>query len=149
MSVFSFWQRWLLTVCLIVIAFGMGMALLNRTMLFSVFDRQVNPAFWVADPPPGVDEFQGWAYGVLGATMAGWGVLLAFVIRYPFRHRQRWAWNATASCLAMWYLTDTFLSLRFDVTFNALFNTAFLILAALPLLFTRGEFLPSPLEPKK
>ena len=95
MSRFLFWQRWLFVFSLIVIVFGLCMALLNRTPLFDVFDKQVNPVFWGRGLllPPGVGAFQGWSYGVLGATMAGWGVFLAFVTCYPFRNRERWAWQ--------------------------------------------------------
>ncbi|MEW5828497.1 MAG: hypothetical protein AB1846_06360 [Chloroflexota bacterium] len=141
MNRFSFWQRWLFTFSLIVVAFGMGMALLNRTSLFAFFDSQVNPAFWGANPlPAGANEFIGWVYGVLGATMAGWGAVLAFIARVPFRSRERWAWNAVALGLSLWYLTDTAISLYFGVVFNAAFNTLVFILAVLPLIFTRREF---------
>ena len=141
MKQFSFWQRWLFVFSLIVIVFGLGMALLNRTLLFTIFDSQVNPAFWRTDSlPDGVDPFQGWIYGVLGATMAGWGVFLAFLARYPFRNRERWAWNALLLGLSLWYVTDTLISLYFGVVFNAVFNTGIFVLAILPLLFTRREF---------
>jgi len=141
-SRFLFWQRWLFIFSLLVIVFGLGMALLNRTPLFALFDRQVNPVFWGRDLllSPGVDAFQGWSYGVWGATMAGWGVFLAFVTRYPFRNRERWAWQCLALGLSLWYVTDTAISLSCGVVFNALFNTGILIMAALPLFFTRREF---------
>ena len=65
------------------------MAIFNRTPLFAFFDSQVNPAFWGNTPMlPEVNGFQGWIYGVLGATMAGWGTILAFIIRYPFLARR-------------------------------------------------------------
>ena len=141
MKQFSFWQCWLFVFSVIVIVFGLGMALLNRTPLFTIFDSQVNPAFWRTDSlPAGVGPFQGWIYGVLGATMAGWGVFLAFIGRYPFRNRERWAWNALTLGLSLWYLTDTAISLYFGVVFNAIFNTVIFILAILPLFFTRQEF---------
>ena len=141
MSSFSFWQRWLFGFSVIVIIFGMGMALLNRTPLFAIFDSQVNPAFWKTNSLSlEVDAFQGWAYGVMGATMAGWGVFLAFIVRYPLNHKERWAWNAFMLGLSLWYLTDTAISLYFGVVFNAIFNTVIFILALLPLLFTRQEF---------
>jgi len=147
MKSFSFWQRWLFAFSLIVIVFGLGMALLNRTPLFAIFDGQVNPVFWRADSlPAGVNPFQGWIYGVLGATMAGWGVFLAFIARYPFRNRERWAWNALLMGLSLWYLTDTAISFYFGVVFNAIFNTVIFILAILPLFFTRREFLQPSLE---
>ncbi len=141
MSTFTFWQRWLFVFSLIVIIFGMGIALLNRTALFAVFNSQVDPVFWGAvSLPAGVNEFQGWTYGVLGATMAGWGIFLAFIARYPFRNRERWAWNALLLGLSLWYVTDTTISLYFSVVFNAIFNTVIFILALLPLLFTRQDF---------
>ena len=144
MKPFSFWQRWLFIFSLVVAIFGLGIATLNRTPLFAIFDSQVNPAFWGTDSlPAGVDPFQGWIYGVLGATMAGWGVFLAFVARYSFRNRERWAWNALLMGLSLWYLTDTSISLCFGVVFNAIFNTVIFILAMLPLVFTRQEFLSS------
>ena len=147
MKRFLFWQRWLFVFSLVVIAFGLGMALLNRTSLFAVFDSQVNPVFWGVNPlPPGANEFQGWAYGVLGATMAGWGVILAFIAERPFRNRERWAWNTLLLGLSLWYLTDTSISLYFGVVFNAVFNTVIFILAVLPLIFTRREFLQPSLE---
>jgi hypothetical protein len=147
MKTFTFYQRWLFVFSLVVVIFGLGMATLNRTTLFSVFDGQVNPVFWGAKPlPPGVDEFQGWVYGVLGATMAGWGVFLAFIVQHPFGNRERWAWNALAAGLTLWYLTDTAISLYFGVIFNALFNTLIFILAAWPLALTRREFLHPSLE---
>jgi hypothetical protein len=40
----------------------------------------------------------------------------------------------------VWYLPDTGLSLYFGVTFNAVVNTIFLAIIALPLIFTRREF---------
>jgi hypothetical protein len=141
MKQFLFWQRWLFVFSLLVVVFGLGMALLNRTSLFSIFDSQVNPVFWDGNPlASGVEGFQGWIYGVLGATMAGWGVFLVFLARYPFRARERWAWSALALGLSLWYGTDTVISLYFGVIFNALFNTLVFILAVLPLIFTRREF---------
>jgi hypothetical protein len=124
-----FWQRWLFIFSLIVVLFGLGMATFNRTPLFAVFDSQVNPIFWGGNPlPSGANEFLGWIYGVLGATMAGWGIFLAFIARYPFQKRERWSWNAFLIGLSLWYVTDTAISLYFGVTFNAIFITAIFIL---------------------
>jgi len=138
---FNFWQLWLSVFSWIVVIFGVGMALLNRTPLFALFDAQVNPAFWGPGAVPvGVDGFQGWIYGVLGAAMAGWGVFLVFMARYPFQRRERWAWNCILWGLLLWYVLDTGISFYSGVLFNAFFNTAILILGLLPLYFTRRGF---------
>jgi hypothetical protein len=141
MKNFLFWQRWLFVFSLVVVIFGLGMALLNRTPFFALFHSQVNPIFWRTNPlPVGVDSFQGWIYGVLGATMAGWGVFLAFIVRYPLLNRERWDWNALTLGLSLWYLTDTAISLYFGEVFNGLFNTVIFIFALFPLLFKHQEF---------
>ncbi len=142
MSSFTFWQRWLFILGLIIVVFGLGMATLNSTSLFDLLNRQVDPIFWGAQPlPREALAFRGWTYGVLGATMAGWGVFIAFLAQSPFRRRERWAWNCITLGILVWYLPDTAISFASGVAFNAALNTGLLMLVALPLLFTRKEFL--------
>jgi hypothetical protein len=141
MRPFTFWQRWLLVLSVVIVAFGLGMAVLNGTPLFDLLNHQVDPVFWDNQPLPAEAlAFRGWAYGVLGATMAGWGVFFVFLTQVPFRRKERWAWNCLALGLLVWYVPDTILSLASGVTFNAVFNTVLLVLVALPLFFTRKEF---------
>ena len=76
---------------------------------------------------------------MLGATVAGWGVFMAFIAHYPFRRRERWAWWCLVTGLLVWYLPDTALSLVY-APFNAAFNSLLLVNFGLPLLFTRHDF---------
>jgi hypothetical protein len=141
MSKFSFWQRWLFAVGLIVTAFGLVMAFLNGTAVFDLFNDQIDPVFWGAGAiPEAATRFRQWVYGAWGATVAGWGVFIVFIARYPFRARERWAWSCLAVGLLVWYLVDTGISLYFEVYFNAAFNTLLLGLVALPLAGTRKHF---------
>jgi hypothetical protein len=142
MGSFSFWQRWLFVVALVLVAFGIALALFSQTTVFDVlFNHQINPAFWrTQDTPAFVAAFQGWVYGVLGATVSGWGIFLAFIARYPFRNQERWSWNCMAVGMTVWYVVDTFLSLRFGVVFNATFNTIVLAAVIAPLFATRKAF---------
>jgi len=137
-SVFFFWQSWLVGVGVLVTVFGLFMALLNNTPLFALFNHQIDPLFWEARaiPTPGL-AFRSWVYGVWGATVVGWGILVIFIALYPFKQRERWAWNALLVAVGAWYLLDTGISLYFGVTFNAIFNTLLLALAGLPLFMTR------------
>ena len=138
MNTFLFWQRWLFAVGLIIVVFGILMALFSGTALFALFDSQVNPVFWNGgDLPLGVQAFQRWIYGVLGATMAGWGVFLAYVAYYPFKGQEKWAWNCVLFGMLLWFVSDTFISWQSGVYFNVLFNTLVFVLALLPLVFTR------------
>ena len=139
---FSFWQKWLYTVAIIVIVFGLALAFLNQTALFdTLFNNQINPVFWSASQvDTNTSAFQGWNYGVLGSTVAGWGVLIAFIAYYPFKRKEKWAWNSLAVGVGLWFVVDTAISLYSRVYFNALFNTMLLLLLALPLIFTRRSF---------
>jgi hypothetical protein len=138
---FSLWQRWLFVVGLIMSAFGVLLALFNATPLFALFDRQINPVFWgTVDIPGEARDFQKWVYGVLGATLAGWGVFLAFIAHHPFKQKEKWAWNCILAGLLVWFIIDTTISLNFKVYFNAAFNTALFAAVALPLWFSRKHF---------
>ncbi len=138
---FTFWQRWLFLLGIVVAAFGIGMALLNGTAVFDLLDKQINPVFWDQEPlPEPAEAFQGFIYGVLGATMAGWGVFIAFIAHHPFRKRERWAWNCLLAGMLVWYIVDTLISINAQVYFNAAFNTALLLLVGLPLVFSRKHF---------
>jgi len=142
MGHFAFWQKWLFIVGLILTFFGITFALFSGTFLFKVFDTQINPSFWGTPEIPDIatDEFQQWIYGVLGATIAGWGVFLAFIAHYPFKKHELWAWNCILVGIIVWYVLDTGISLYFKVYFNAVFNAVLLAFVITPLGFSRRHF---------
>jgi hypothetical protein len=138
---FVFWQRWLLGVGILTAIFGVVMAVLNGTPIFDLFNRQIDPVFWGAEPPSNsVAVFRQWVYGVWGATVAGLGVFVVFAAHYPFKRRETWARTCLIAGLAVWYILDTGISLQFQVYFNAAFNTLLLVAAALPIGFTWRAF---------
>lgn len=139
----TFWDRWLQLVAAVIVGFGLLLALLNNSGPMQVlFHRQIDPTFWPDGPPLAAQAFRTWAYGILGATMAGWGVAIWALARTAFVRRERWARDALAAGVLIWFVLDTWLSLASGVTFNALFNTLFLLLMAPPLLATWRQFSP-------
>lgn len=142
MKKFSFWYQWLFVVGLLLVVFGVALALFNQTPIFDfLFNNQIDPVFWVdGQALPEMSRFQQWVYGVLGATIAGWGICVAFLARNPFQNKEFWAWNAIALGITVWFVIDTALSLCFQVVFNLAFNTVLFIVFWLPLAFTRGYF---------
>ena len=145
MSSFNFWQKWLFAVSSIMAALGLFIALFNRSQIFDcVFNNQINPTFWIENAVvPGIIDFQSWIYGVLGATVTGWGILMAFIAKYPFKEKQKWSWNCLALATILWFVVDTSISIYFRVYFNAVFNTILFLAITLPLLFTRRYFIPA------
>lgn len=77
---------------------------------------------------------------MLGATMAGWGITLVYIVLYPFAKREKWSWNAVAAGLALWFLIDTFMSAYTGAYFNVGVNVLLIVLAGIPLLMTRKSF---------
>jgi hypothetical protein len=137
----SLWRNWLVVLGLGLAAFGVGMTLFNNTPIFAVFNDRIDPVFWPEGiPAQGRVPFRSWVYGAWGATVAGWGLTLFFIARYPFAGRKLWAWQAVLWSLLLWYALDTGVSLRFGVTVNVILNTAILALALIPLLASRKAF---------
>lgn len=144
MRSFVFWQRWLWIASLGLIVFGAAMALLNRTFVFSAFNRAIDAGFWQAALPEGVPAFQGWAYGAWGATVAGWGLMCELLVRHAFAGREAWSWWAMAASIGVWYVLDTTISAVNEVWANVILNTVLLALFAIPLAATRRECLAPP-----
>lgn len=134
------WRRWLLAVAIGMVVFGLFMAAASGTPLFAALNRLIDPAFWAGGTPPaGIDDFRAWVYGVWGATIAGWGVTVAFLAAEPLRRREAWAWRAIAVSTAVCYVFDTGLSIAHGVVINVAFNTVVLVLVAVPLALMRRD----------
>lgn len=132
------WRTWLTVVGIGLAVFGTGMALLARTPLFEPLHRLIDPAFWSAGPPdPGSVEFRAWAYGVWGATLAGWGIVVAFLAREAFGRAEPWAWRALALGTGLWFVLDTSVSAVHGVGANVVINVVVLAVVAVPLAATR------------
>ncbi len=135
---FNFWRWWLVGVGAILVLFSSALAIFNQSPVFDLlFNDQIDPVFWqpdTMDPPD--EKFQSWAYGVLGATLAGWGVMFTFVSLYAFNDKSRWVWICILLALCVWYITDTLISYSLGTMFNVKFNTVLFFLVLIPLGFT-------------
>lgn len=138
MNSFLFWQRWLLTLAIAFVFLGIIMTL---PLGVNLFDGLINPVFWKDGAMPNnIHAFKAFIYGVLGASMAGWGILFAFIVYYPFQQKERWAWNALAAGFTLWFIFGMYVSLRAGVYANVIGDIAFFVMVMMPLFFTRKEF---------
>jgi hypothetical protein len=137
----DFWTTWLFVVVVVLGSFGVALAVLNATPLFDLFHRQIDPVFWGTQPVTGATgDYQRWIYGGLGAVLAGWGSTLAFVVWFPFRAREPWAWWCLGVSIVLWCVIDTGLSLAFRVFFNVAFNLVIFLATLLPFSLTWTRF---------
>ena len=142
MDRFDFWWKWLVGVTLYLSVFGLVLAIFPQARIMDIlFNNQIDPVFWPGGLlPEAAESFQSWIYGVLGSVVAGWGIFMFFVVRYPFKAKEKWAWNCMAVAFTLWFVVDTILSATHNAWFNVVFNTILWLLIVIPLLFTRKQF---------
>jgi hypothetical protein len=142
MNSFNFLQKFLLIVSCIMVLMGIFIALFNHSTMFNyLFNNQIDPVFGINNlSPDDILRFQSWIYGVLGATLSGWGVFLAFIFYYPFREKQKWSWNCIAAGVSLWFLLDTTISINFHVYFNAVFNAILFLSLIVPIILVKKYF---------
>lgn len=141
MDRFDFYRKWLVALEVLLVVFGVAMALGSGTPLLRPLLGLVDPAFWPhGSVEPATADFRAWVYGVWGATIAGWGVAVVFVASQAFARREAWAWHAIALGTAFWFVLDTGISLAHGVVVNAAFNVVVVALVAVPLAGTRRSF---------
>ena len=139
----QFWWKWLFGVGLLLVVFGLILAFFNQSSVMnSLVNDRINPTFWrnYEELPEGYIRFQSWIYGVLGATLSGWGVFVMFIARYPFKAKEKWAWNCLFAGLLLWFLVDTVISVNFLVILNVIVNIILFLLMLVPLIASRKHF---------
>lgn len=133
----TFWTHWLLTVSAGVAIFGLLLVLapgLTRQgfslLVYTSADRL--DAFGAEQV-----RYLSLVHAVLGSVMVGWGVALFLVTKLLFNQEGRLGWKLIAGSVAAWFLPDTTYSLLSGYWQNAVLNTVFLALYAIPLWATR------------
>jgi hypothetical protein len=138
----KFWYGWLKITALLTILTGLKLSLFNTLPTFDFLSKPINRIFnFNPELARIIAPLQNWLVSVLGATMAGWGITVLFLISYPLQKKEAWSWNAIMLSLIVWYTIDTFLSARAGVNFNVVINTIFLIQFIAPLLFLRNTMI--------
>ncbi len=141
MSAEKFWSEWLKITMLIVLIAGILLTLMSNIIPVNFIDKLINKNFFHGVPPDAsVIMLKNWFLGVSGAVMAGWGSSMLFVVSYPFRHKEKWAWQCIFYPVILWYVLDTSISLYFGVIFNVIINSILFLQIIAPLMFLRNSF---------
>lgn len=133
-------SRWLTAVGAGLTVGGVAMALLAGTDVFAPINALIDPVFWSPGPDAADAAFRSWVFGTWGATLAGWGLLVAFVASGPFRRGEAWSWWAIAAGTTLWFVLDTGTSLVHGVVANVAVNVALAALVAVPLAMSYPTF---------
>lgn len=133
----SFWINWLLVVAAGVVAFGL-LLVLAPALARQGFSLLVYASAERIDTF-GQEQVRyiSLAHAVIGSVMVGWGTALFYVTKALLSGGSRVAWNLIALSVGAWFVPDTTYSLISGYWQNALLNTGFLVLFAVPLWATR------------
>lgn len=139
---FNFWYRWIITASFLIFVLGLGIIVTNYTSLFdNLFTTQVNQIFWNTQTVPAETKaFEQFAYGLMGAMMIGWGIMMTYVASHPFRKQEQWAWHCFTWSVVFWFITDVTVSLYHQVHINAIIDVILVLLFIIPLFFSKKYF---------
>lgn len=139
---FSFWQNWLFYTSILFAVAGIAFAFFGNNFLFQPYNTMLAKIFWHRSTfPTEADQFRSFIYAPLGGTITCCYILLAFIARYPFKDKQRWARNSIIVAFSVWALIDSSVCIYFGVYPQVYFINAFsLTIKALPIIFTWKYF---------
>lgn len=138
----TIWYRWLLVAVWILMIFGLSMVLvpdwIRRFFSLMVYGSStaIESRFSTA-----ANSYVTLVHGVIGAVMFGWGLTMLLALRGLFRRGEALGWQLIAWPLVAWFVPDTAFSLYTGFWQNAVLNTGFALLFAIPLIATRRVFL--------
>jgi hypothetical protein len=134
----QFWTVWLLVAHACFSFVGLLVAFAGNSFFFLLHNQATRSVFFSgAELPPEVLPYKQFLYGIIGGTIAGFHALSLFVVQYGFRAGNRWAWNALAASLLIWFAIDSGLSMAHGAAFNVyLINLPALAGGGIPLLFS-------------
>jgi hypothetical protein len=135
----SFWIMYakVVTVCVFIFSIGIILLPLIWRDFFNliIFGERVFPASFSDD----AIQYIRLIFGITGAVMAAWSMVLYIIISGPLNSGEIWAWRAFAGSVVLWYLLDTSYSLFTGFSENALFNTLFFLAYVPAIMKTRPK----------
>lgn len=140
---FLFWQQWLFFSSLLFALFGIVLAFFGNNPLFEPYHQMLAQIFFREDSiPPATRKLYTFIMGPMGATIASSYLLLAYIARYPFRRKEKWARNAIVVAFGVWFIADSAVAIFYGVYPHTLLLHLLISVPqkALPLVFTWKDF---------
>ena len=146
-SIPEFWSRWVLLLSLVLIVYGLAMAiapkLMNDTLVAPLLyhDAGLRGALILLAEP--VLSYVRVLYGLLGAVTTGWAIMIGWIAFHPFRKGEPWAWNALVVTVSAWALLESYVKLVNGLGPWSMAHLSLLLAYSLPLVVTYRHFHPS------
>lgn len=137
-TISTFWLRWMLfaTGSMVV----MGLILAFTPLMTDIIDPIYYNNYFDYDAYSTLSDgdlrFHAFLFGVSGAVVASWAILMFFLVMFPLRQGQKWAWVAITLSIIVWFIGDGYVSIATGFPFHAVLNLSLIILMGIPLLAT-------------
>ena len=140
---FHFWQKWLSYANVLTILVGVLVAFAGNSIIFEMHNDYTNDVFFNStELEPEVIKLKKWLFGIIGATIIGFHVLMVMISENSFKKKEPWAYKAMWFGLLSWFIVDSGISFYYGAIHNiVLINLVALILIGLPLIMTRKVFM--------
>jgi hypothetical protein len=138
---FNFWQKWLTYANLFALIVGLAAALANETIVFKIYNEYLWESFGMEESAEEFRPFKKWVFGILGATIVGFHLLVICICENAFKKRERWAYVAILAAISIWFFIDSAITIYYAAWFNLfIINIPAYTMIMLPLVFTWGCF---------
>ena len=126
-----------LIACLHIVG-GIVLPFLVETSVFNVYLQHLEHAFNLENKGPGAEIR--FLVGLLGPTIASWGILFLFAINTGFSNPNPRAWWFIIIACTVWAPYDSWISQTHGVYLNAIFNCIVYVCIMIPMLMVRPIF---------
>ena len=136
----NFWWRWLVIADISVMLFGLMQSLFPNLVRQGFSLMVFGSASYIEAFPQDAIRYITLTHAVMGATMIGWSVSMMYTLFTQFRKGEWHGWLSLVVALTLWFIPDTTMSIATGFWQNAVLNTIFLALFAIPLASTYRIF---------
>ena len=121
---------------------GLIAAFAGKSIFFEAHNSLTNDVFFQGNEMKGeLLNFKNWLFGIIGATIVGYHILMIMISENAFKQKEPWAYRALCFGLLSWFAIDSGISVYYGAIHNlVIINVVALVLIGLPLLMTRNEF---------
>ena len=125
---------WLIAVSITVIVAGLVFALIAPYYILSIQD-----VFYHSFNNQSITNINtidknhiNWIYGVLGGTLAGWGMMILFLSVNLLKENNKTIWNTILLSVITWFVIDTIITIKYAVIPNLILNITILVAVIIP-----------------
>ena len=139
---FGFLRGWLMVASAMFGIFGASWAVLGNFDPFGIYTSLLARSQWgTSQPTPEALDTFAFMTVPLGATTAGYFVMVFMLVRFGFAQRQPWAYWSVVAALLTWFVIDSVFSGLHGAYFNIwLVNLPCLLIMGVPLLMLHSFF---------